>query len=863
MADETLEVDLIVEAIAKGFDDLNRDIKKTGTTAEKSSDGMTKGAQATNTLNRAFTSLVSAGVVTAAVAAIVEFGRESLRVAADVEETASLIDNSLGSASSGFVADIDAIATATNRSAIQLKEGSSTIIAMTRAMGAGQQEAATYSSTMAQIAVDLGSFFNRDEALVFEDIQGALAGSSETLQKYGIDVRETTLKNMALEQGLIGQGETLTQLQRAQLIQVQIQQQAADAMGDAERTAESYSNQVRALEAAELDLKAATGELIQESSLGFVQLRTTAVKNLNIIVSGINRVNQELSSLGASQLSSSEKAEKLSQALNDANNVTGRLFGQYGKIRDEITKLAAETGDWTGTNEELKQSLDEVFGAGTILDDAYIQLANGMSLSRSEAEQLNEELTKRIDADTSQITQKESAAIKENTRALAQNNRERQQSNRELSQNERLIQKARDRNRELVPTYQELDRAWEASRQQLEDFNAEQEESARVADIVVGAYGRSGSAISDLFQAYEDLAAAEGEWVQASRDNTDEIADIYAQLGADLTDETAKANKEVLTSSEATNAEIVAAYKLLEGDLTATQRAELLTRLNDLQTSHGEILNVYTGDAQAKEDSMERIKAANESIKQSRTDMIIDIVKNELQTTFEADAIAAEIAAVRILEARGQITEAEAQFRLDILETDKMAVEATRDLVAEFDTAEELMTDGIEKIVAGVGFIEEGIASTSENAVTFAQNLNNTVSPAIGTLERKAGEAKQNIIGLGQEVMALDGLSPTITLNIKTSGDFGAVSALGGIPQEAGSQDPIGAVPTPVSPSAPTTPAVGGGEPQFGVSGAFGQFGVGGININSVTIVTPDAQDFMAQLGELQQQALAAGRVPA
>ena len=94
-------------------------------------------------------------------------------------------------------------------------------------MGFGQQIAANYGASMAQVALDLGSFFNRSTEDALMDIQSALAGSSETMQKYGIDVRETALKQEALDRGWIQSStDVIPRLQRSHF-----RRRAAEALG--------------------------------------------------------------------------------------------------------------------------------------------------------------------------------------------------------------------------------------------------------------------------------------------------------------------------------------------------------------------------------------------------------------------------------------------------------------------------------------------------------------------------------------------------------------------------------------------------------------------------------------------------------
>lgn len=175
-------------------------------------------------------------------------GPQIIGLGADANETASLLETSLGDTADDLNDRLRNFADDANRSFYELQAGSATFVAMTRAMGATEDQAADLSGNFVEMATDLGSFFNvaTEDALL--DIQSALAGSSETMTKYGVDIRETTLKQMALDQGLIkSASETLPQLMRAQLIEQAIMEQSADAMGDAIRTSDSWSNTMRGL----------------------------------------------------------------------------------------------------------------------------------------------------------------------------------------------------------------------------------------------------------------------------------------------------------------------------------------------------------------------------------------------------------------------------------------------------------------------------------------------------------------------------------------------------------------------------------------------------------------------------------------
>lgn len=226
------------------LDKLDADLADARSKIEKSLSGVRDTA---TKIGKAALIGITAGLLTVGTAATVVGGR-LVGMGADANETASLLQTSLGGAATSLNDELRQFADDANRSFYELQAGSATFVAMTRSMGATQDQAADLGVSFTKAGTDLGSFFNIPTEDALMDIQSALAGSSETMTKYGIDIRETTLKQMALDQGLItSASETLPQLMRAQLIQQAIMEQGADAMGDAERTSDSWQNTMRGL----------------------------------------------------------------------------------------------------------------------------------------------------------------------------------------------------------------------------------------------------------------------------------------------------------------------------------------------------------------------------------------------------------------------------------------------------------------------------------------------------------------------------------------------------------------------------------------------------------------------------------------
>jgi conjugal transfer/entry exclusion protein len=214
-------------------------------------------------------------------------------------------------------------------------------------------------------------------------------------------------------------------------------------------------------------------------------------------------------------------------------------------------------------------------------------------------------------------------------------------------------------------------------------------------DIVRQSVGAQTTAMSQLFTAYDDLEAAQGEYVTVYKSNSDEIAEIQSQLMSDLSDEQKEGLEDQLGELDEFSAEAIGIWNQLQGDLSESQRRELIAQLSDLQGAHGEMQSVYTGDAEAAEEAQQRIDAAMGAIGSSYQNMVLEIARAKLSEQFGEDTRSIELAMIDLQEAMGLVSESQAEAMRNMVVTTQ---NAGRELDRVFDafledgrlTAEEL-----------------------------------------------------------------------------------------------------------------------------------------------------------------------------
>lgn len=193
---------------------------------------------------------------------LVGIGISSLRTAADFEEMSSKFGVVFGAMAGEVETWAEDTGEKIGRAKSHLMEYSSGLQDMLVPMGFSRESAAELSKELVALALDVASFTNKADADVIRDFSSALVGSHEPLYKYGILITEDTLKQSALNLGIDATGRALTQEEKV-LARVGIMfSNTADAQGDAERTSDSYTNKVKAAEAAMIELNIAIGNAL-------------------------------------------------------------------------------------------------------------------------------------------------------------------------------------------------------------------------------------------------------------------------------------------------------------------------------------------------------------------------------------------------------------------------------------------------------------------------------------------------------------------------------------------------------------------------------------------------------------------------
>ena len=261
MARATLEMFLKLtgaDKTSRGLDKVSKSTKDFNNSVEKGSKKKAKIASGMSGLSKA----AIAGGAIFATKAIIDFSRSALEAAVSAEEAGAAFDTTFGTAAVRASAFLEDFANKAGLTVGEAKQLQATLGAVAQGIGFTQEASADLSIELTKIAADVASFSNISAGAepVLNAFRSALVGEREALKSYGIAITEAEVQSKAFEITSKRNTDELTRQDKALATLALIQDKAAVQIGDLDRTAGSFANQSRALNAELRQLREEIGE---------------------------------------------------------------------------------------------------------------------------------------------------------------------------------------------------------------------------------------------------------------------------------------------------------------------------------------------------------------------------------------------------------------------------------------------------------------------------------------------------------------------------------------------------------------------------------------------------------------------------
>jgi hypothetical protein len=223
-------------------DNLNKSLKAATQDVETFGDKMGKAGK-----------VVGAALAAAAAAAgamAVKIGIDAVKAASDLSETVSKVGVLFGKTSKDIEKFAEGAAGSLGQTKQQALDAAATFATFGKAAGLSGQDLSKFSIDFVKLSSDLASFNNTSPEQAINAIGSALRGEAEPLRAYGVLLDDASLRQQALELGIVNTTKNaLTPQQKVLAAQALIYKQTAAAQGDFERTSDGLANRTRILTA--------------------------------------------------------------------------------------------------------------------------------------------------------------------------------------------------------------------------------------------------------------------------------------------------------------------------------------------------------------------------------------------------------------------------------------------------------------------------------------------------------------------------------------------------------------------------------------------------------------------------------------
>ncbi len=362
--------------LKKGLAGASRDVDK----FEKKTTG------ATSRAGKGFGSLKTAAAglgIAVAGAAVVKFAADSIAAFSNLEESVNAVNVVYGEAAEGVHAlGVESADTF----------GLSTRAVNDAAVGMGafvdkinEADPADAFKNIIQRATDFGSVMNITTEETLEKFRAGLAGESEPLKKFGINVSEAAIQLFALETGLIKSGEKMDEATKIQARYGFIMQETEKTAGDFANTSDGLAGSQKKLTAKWEEAQAELGKKLAPAMTKLIQAGVDLLPVFSLVVDMFGEVIDNAQPMIDLLSEVAGLLGVFSGAAGEAGDDAGFMSARFDDVKDAIGQII----DPVGTAISMFQVLKGSFGGAVEASD---ELSTSWEAGGFRALELNEEM---------------------------------------------------------------------------------------------------------------------------------------------------------------------------------------------------------------------------------------------------------------------------------------------------------------------------------------------------------------------------------------------------------------------------------------------------------------------------------------
>ncbi|MGN0648442.1 MAG: hypothetical protein ACI4J3_07425 [Oscillospiraceae bacterium] len=318
-------------------------------------------SQSLGELKKGLLGIAAAAGVAFSVKAIVDFGKQAVTLASDLQEVQNVVDTAFGDMSHKMEQFADTAIEMYGISKLTAKQTGSTFMAMASGMGIASDAASDMAVSLTGLSADIASFYNVAQDVSSTALKSIFTGETETLKQFGIVMTEANLQSYALSQGITKSLKAMTQAEKVQLRYNYVMAQTALAQGDFAKTSGGWANQLRILSEQWKEFSSTIGQVL-------VQVLLPALTTLNSVMAQV---------VSWTKAAANALAELFGWQL-DASSAAGSMSSALANCADDYASMADAAEAAAAANERSLAIFDEIHTIGS--EESGVEKSNGGSL---------------------------------------------------------------------------------------------------------------------------------------------------------------------------------------------------------------------------------------------------------------------------------------------------------------------------------------------------------------------------------------------------------------------------------------------------------------------------------------------------
>lgn len=289
---------------------------------------------------------------------LVDFGKQAVSIASDLEEVQNVVDTAFGSMSSQVDSWAKQAIKNFGMSELAAKQTASTYMAMSKGMGQYGEDAAAMALAAAERTGDIASFYNMTQEEADTMMKSIWTGETETLKRIGVVMTQTNLDAYALANGIGKTTEEMTQAEQVQLRYQYVMAQTSLAAGDFVKTQDSWANQTRILSQQWNQFLGIMGQGVIQVLSPVLQFLNHFLEQLIVFANTFNAVIGEL--MGKKQNGQVKQQSQIAVSAGQAADAETKLAGATTKASkaakgalanfDELNVIQQQTSGGGGSS---------------------------------------------------------------------------------------------------------------------------------------------------------------------------------------------------------------------------------------------------------------------------------------------------------------------------------------------------------------------------------------------------------------------------------------------------------------------------------------------------------------------------------